>query len=70
MCKSKWDDAWDRADDQGIFTMDQCCEMADEADPDHDYGSSEPVDDPEENSEETEEESDEESNEDSEEGES
>ena len=34
-----WDDAWDRADSTGQFTMDQCCEKADAVDPDHDYGS-------------------------------
>lgn len=38
--KSKWDDAWEHADDTGIYTMDQCCEIADAADPDHDYGNS------------------------------
>lgn len=53
MCEKKdaWEEAWERADDTGIYTMDQCCEIADEVDPDHDYGSSdnsEEVDDSEE----------------------
>lgn len=44
MC-DKWEREWDRNDDMGIFTMDQCCDKADEVDPDHEYESDDTSDD-------------------------
>ena len=45
MCDSAWDREWDRLDAMGQFTMDQCCEMADEATSDNDDDSSSDDDD-------------------------
>ena len=34
MC-DKWEREWERYDNMGGFTMAECCEKADKADPDH-----------------------------------
>lgn len=44
MC-DKWEQEWERNDDMGIFTMEQCCEKADEVDPDHNYESDDQFED-------------------------
>ena len=38
--RSKWDMEWDRCDNTGAFTMEQCCEYADAVDADHEYETS------------------------------
>lgn len=38
MC-NKWDREWERCDDMGIYTMEECCEKADEVDEEHVYES-------------------------------
>ena len=44
MC-DKWEREWERYDNMGGFTMAECCEKADKADPDHEYETDEKPDD-------------------------